>query len=258
MGSVARAWQAENSAEDAFLKTLSEGGEALKELLSCPTYEDWQGVLYNHEGEVVGSPLALDDWRTDELLPLRCPHPPTASKMATLIRQVKAAQDSIGGTVACVCRKVPAGLGEPVFDRLEAKLAHAMLSLPATKVCCAAAAAPPPPVRVISPFQPCHGISHTQSRRASSSALASAAPACAARSTTIHSPRRTANLRFPIAMALRSDSVRATLMPIGRKLATRRARATVKPCHLVASHHVCMCLLQHPRDVSNLLLLLCA
>jgi chorismate synthase len=47
---------------------------------------------------------------------------------------VKAAQDSIGGTVACVCRKVPAGLGEPVFDKLEAKLAHAMLSLPATKV----------------------------------------------------------------------------------------------------------------------------
>jgi len=46
---------------------------------------------------------------------------------------VKAAQDSIGGTVACVCRNVPAGLGEPVFDRLEAKLAHAMLSLPATK-----------------------------------------------------------------------------------------------------------------------------
>ena len=40
--------------------------------------------------------------------------------------------------MACVCRKVPPALGEPVFDRLEAKLAHAMLSLPATKV------APPP------------------------------------------------------------------------------------------------------------------
>jgi hypothetical protein len=53
--------------------------------------------------------------------------------MATLIRQVKSEQDSIGGTVACVCRDVPPALGEPVFDRLEAKLAHAMLSLPATK-----------------------------------------------------------------------------------------------------------------------------
>lgn len=124
--------QAENDAETAFLKAL-EGGDALKELLATPTYEDWQGTLYNHDGEVVASPPKLEEWRTDELLPLRCPHPPTASKMATLIRQVKAAQDSIGGTVACVCRNVPAGLGEPVFDRLEAKLAHAMLSLPATK-----------------------------------------------------------------------------------------------------------------------------
>jgi len=53
--------------------------------------------------------------------------------MATLIRQVKSEQDSIGGTVACVLHNVPPALGEPVFDRLEAKLAHAMLSLPATK-----------------------------------------------------------------------------------------------------------------------------
>lgn len=41
--------------------------------------------------------------------------------------------DSIGGTVTCVIRGVPSGLGEPVFDKLEAKLAHAMLSIPATK-----------------------------------------------------------------------------------------------------------------------------
>lgn len=41
--------------------------------------------------------------------------------------------DSIGGTVTCVVRGLPAGLGEPVFDKLEAQLAHAMLSIPATK-----------------------------------------------------------------------------------------------------------------------------
>ena len=45
-------------------------------------------------------------WQTDELLPLRCPHPPTACKMATLIRQVKSEKDSIGGTVACVLHNV--------------------------------------------------------------------------------------------------------------------------------------------------------
>ena len=47
--------------------------------------------------------------------------------------QVKSEKDSIGGSVACVLHNVPPALGEPVFDRLEAKLAHAMLSLPATK-----------------------------------------------------------------------------------------------------------------------------
>lgn len=49
------------------------------------------------------------------------------------IIRAKDAQDSIGGTVTCVIRNVPAGLGEPVFDKFEAKLAHAMLSIPATK-----------------------------------------------------------------------------------------------------------------------------
>ena len=49
------------------------------------------------------------------------------------IIRAKDASDSIGGTVTCVIRNVPAGLGEPVFDKFEAKLAHAMLSIPASK-----------------------------------------------------------------------------------------------------------------------------
>ena len=124
---------AENAAEDAFLAVLDGGSAALAALLKTPSYEDCEGKLYNHAGEPVAAVADIDAWRTDELLPLRCPHPPTACRMATLIREVKADKDSIGGTVACVCRQVPAALGEPVFDRLEAKLAHAMLSLPATK-----------------------------------------------------------------------------------------------------------------------------
>jgi chorismate synthase len=47
--------------------------------------------------------------------------------------QVRVKGDSCGGVVTCVCRNVPRGLGAPVFDKLEADLAHAMLSLPATK-----------------------------------------------------------------------------------------------------------------------------
>lgn len=53
--------------------------------------------------------------------------------MAGLIAEYRDKKDSIGGSVTCVIRNVPIGLGEPCFDKLEAKLAHAMLSIPATK-----------------------------------------------------------------------------------------------------------------------------
>ncbi len=65
--------------------------------------------------------------------PVRCPHPGTAAEMSRLIASIKKKRDSIGGVVNCVCRKVPAGLGEPVFGKMEALLAQAMLSIPATK-----------------------------------------------------------------------------------------------------------------------------
>jgi chorismate synthase len=64
---------------------------------------------------------------------VRCPHEKTAREMERLIIQLKEEGDSIGGIVTCECRHVPTGLGEPVFDKLEAKLAQAMLSIPATK-----------------------------------------------------------------------------------------------------------------------------
>ncbi|KAF8475062.1 5-enolpyruvylshikimate-3-phosphate phospholyase [Kalaharituber pfeilii] len=64
---------------------------------------------------------------------VRCPDAATSAEMESLIAQFRDAKDSIGGTVACVIRNPPAGLGEPCFDKLEAKLAHAMLSIPATK-----------------------------------------------------------------------------------------------------------------------------
>jgi len=64
---------------------------------------------------------------------VRCPHPATAEKMVKRILAVRAKGDSVGGVIECRVRGVPPGLGEPVFDRLEADLAKAMLSLPATK-----------------------------------------------------------------------------------------------------------------------------
>ena len=64
---------------------------------------------------------------------VRCPDPRTAEKMIRLIERVRKAGDSVGGIVEGVARGVPPGWGEPVFDRLEADLAKAMLSLPASK-----------------------------------------------------------------------------------------------------------------------------
>jgi len=64
---------------------------------------------------------------------VRCPHAESAERMMAEIAGAKEARDSVGGVVTCVCRNVPAGLGEPVFGKAEALLAQAMLSLPATK-----------------------------------------------------------------------------------------------------------------------------
>ncbi|HEX4083811.1 MAG TPA: chorismate synthase [Chthoniobacteraceae bacterium] len=64
---------------------------------------------------------------------VRCPDSQTADRMIELIKEIRSQGDSVGGVIECIVRNVPAGLGEPVFDRLEADLAKAMLSLPATK-----------------------------------------------------------------------------------------------------------------------------
>ena len=64
---------------------------------------------------------------------VRCPDENTSEKMFTLVDRIRQEQDSIGGIITCVIRNSPVGLGEPCFDKLEAILAHAMLSIPATK-----------------------------------------------------------------------------------------------------------------------------
>jgi chorismate synthase len=64
---------------------------------------------------------------------VRCPDSAAAKKMISLIEKTREQGDSLGGVIECVVRNAPVGLGEPVFDKLEADLAKAMLSLPATK-----------------------------------------------------------------------------------------------------------------------------
>lgn len=65
--------------------------------------------------------------------PVRCPHPDTADRMQALIEEVRNEGDSIGGVVTCVVKGVPAGWGEPVFDKLHADLGKAMLGINAAK-----------------------------------------------------------------------------------------------------------------------------
>jgi len=64
---------------------------------------------------------------------VRCPDQAMAERMIEHIKAVRSEGDSVGGVIECVVRGVPPGLGEPVFDRLEADLGKGMLSLPATK-----------------------------------------------------------------------------------------------------------------------------
>ncbi|CAL9780599.1 unnamed protein product [Musa acuminata subsp. burmannicoides] len=82
------------------------------------------------EGVVDNETVTLDQIESNIV---RCPDPEYAQKMIEAIDAVRVKGDSVGGIVTCIARNVPRGLGCPVFDKLEADLGKAMLSLPATK-----------------------------------------------------------------------------------------------------------------------------
>ncbi|MEP2935402.1 MAG: chorismate synthase [Gilvibacter sp.] len=73
------------------------------------------------------------DFSVIEQNPIRCADPEMAQQMEDLIRLVRKDGDTVGGTISCVIKGVPVGLGEPVFDKLHAQLGRAMLSINAVK-----------------------------------------------------------------------------------------------------------------------------
>ncbi len=73
------------------------------------------------------------DFGLIESNPVRCPDKETAEKMESYIKEIRSEGDTVGGTVRCVIKNVPKGLGEPVFDKLHAELGKAMLSINAVK-----------------------------------------------------------------------------------------------------------------------------
>ena len=79
-----------------------------------------------------GSYLDYDLTKAEENA-VRCPDEAVAEKMSQLIMEVKAEGDTVGGVIACVIKGCPVGLGEPVFDKLHARLGAAMLSINAVK-----------------------------------------------------------------------------------------------------------------------------
>lgn len=99
-------------------------------------FVDHAGKKYSRsDGSLLADGAVPDglDFASGKKIYTRCPHPATAAKMAARVQWLRTQEDSTGGVVTCVITGVPVGLGEPCFDKLEADIAKAMMSLPATK-----------------------------------------------------------------------------------------------------------------------------
>lgn len=88
---------------------------------------------YKFDSEEIELYLDGNVYKFIETINVRCPHVETGVKIIQNIMKTKSECDSIGGTVSCIIKNCPRSLGEPCFDKFEAELAKAMLSIPATK-----------------------------------------------------------------------------------------------------------------------------
>jgi len=105
-------------------------GAIAKQILSniqINAYTSSVGDLY------LKKPYQELDFNLTETNIVRCPDKKIAKEMIAKIEEVKKQGDTIGGTITCAIQNVPIGLGEPIFDKLHARLAHAMLSINAVK-----------------------------------------------------------------------------------------------------------------------------
>ena len=90
----------------------------------------WVSSVADIDASVDPETVTLEAVESD---PTRCPDPDAAAAITTAIEQARRDGDSLGGVVTCIVRNLPPGLGVPVFDRFEADLAKAAMSLPASK-----------------------------------------------------------------------------------------------------------------------------
>lgn len=108
------------------------GGAFAKQLLSLNTisitgYVSQIGPCKLPNGFILSDPALV------KLSPLACPHEKTTQKMLDFLHTLKEAGDTTGGIISCMIRGVPAGIGDPLFDKLQANLGKAMLSINAVK-----------------------------------------------------------------------------------------------------------------------------
>lgn len=111
---------------------VAAGAVARKLLSHCAAVETVAWVETVKEITATVDPLSVTEADVESNI-VRCPDPVAAGAMLQLIEETRKDGDTVGGVVGCVARGVPVGWGEPVFDKLEADLAKAMLSLPASK-----------------------------------------------------------------------------------------------------------------------------
>ena len=86
------------------------------------------GTIYANNPADIKAARAISDSNA-----VRCPDSEAANKMESLIKEVHKEQDSIGGVVSCIIENCPVGLGEPLFDKLHARLGYTMLNINAAK-----------------------------------------------------------------------------------------------------------------------------
>ena len=106
------------------------GGAIAKQVLPQVTINAFTSSV----GDIfIDKPYQDLDFSLTETNAVRCPDAASAAKMEDYIKEIRKQGDTVGGTVTCVIKNVPAGLGEPVFDKLHAELGKAMLSINAVK-----------------------------------------------------------------------------------------------------------------------------
>jgi chorismate synthase len=129
-----RNWQGGGRASARETVGRVAAGAVAKKILSI-LYSEFEIVAYVAQIHEVTAKINRSSVKVEDVEKnaVRCPDTAAAKKMESLIEKIRDEGDSVGGVIECVVRGIPPGLGEPVFDKLEADLAKAMMSIPATK-----------------------------------------------------------------------------------------------------------------------------